>query len=180
MWSPTMSNLHLSHHMILDTEVFSRRMRYLYNAWTVRIFVCFLPSTWCVPIYDTFQYMALCGLNFTESRAFNRKCCSIERWLFRSISWWWLQWVDIIPCKYCRLVCSSFACNLWETVVYSFPPLCLHLQKWLFGYELNNTICVFTRDMVYILVSQKGAKFLKDTANHVTPTVQLLVRCCVS
>lgn len=55
------------------------------------------------------------------------------------------------------------------------------LQIWLFGYELNDTICVFTRDTVYILSGKKEIHFLKPLEHGIgmdinEPNVKLFVR----
>lgn len=41
------------------------------------------------------------------------------------------------------------------------------IQIWLFGYELNDTICVFTRDGVHILSGKKEIEFLKPLENRI-------------
>lgn len=65
--------------------------------------------------------------------------------------------------------------------------LCLlfpfYLQSWLLGYELTDTITVFTVDCIYFLSSKKKIEFLKQVENHKednVPTIKLLVRDRVS
>lgn len=59
----------------------------------------------------------------------------------------------------------------------------IHVQIWLFGYELNDTICIFTRNIVYILSSKKEIEFLKPIENRLKtlwnenePAIKLIVR----
>lgn len=58
-------------------------------------------------------------------------------------------------------------------------------QSWLLGYELSDTIMVFTADTVYFLSSKKKIEFLRQIENPKEktgdePTVKLLVRDKVS
>lgn len=56
-------------------------------------------------------------------------------------------------------------------------------QSWLLGYELTDTVTVFTADCVYFLSSKKKIEFLKQIEDHKepnVPTVKLLVRDRVS
>ncbi|XP_031631235.1 FACT complex subunit spt16 isoform X2 [Contarinia nasturtii] len=65
-----------------------------------------------------------------------------------------------------------------EDTVYS-KSISLHI--WLFGYELNDTICVLTPDTAYFLSGKKKIEFLKPAENNKEreenePEIKLLVR----
>lgn len=53
-------------------------------------------------------------------------------------------------------------------------------QIWLLGYELTDTVIVFTEDAVYFLSSKKKIGFLKQIENHKDkddgPSVKFLIR----
>lgn len=53
------------------------------------------------------------------------------------------------------------------------------IKTWLLGYELTDTITVFTTDTIYFLASKKKIEFLKQIENYKeedVPTVKLLVK----
>lgn len=56
-------------------------------------------------------------------------------------------------------------------------------QSWLLGYELTDTISVFTADSIYFLSSKKKIEFLRQAEGHKesgVPAIKLLVRDRVS
>lgn len=68
------------------------------------------------------------------------------------------------------------------TFYYRYPAF---TQLWLLGYELSDTVMVFTPDAVYFLSSKKKIEFLKQVENSKDktgdePAVKLLVRDRVS
>lgn len=75
-----------------------------------------------------------------------------------------------------------FICQVTHFVIF------LH-QQWLIGYELTDTISVFTESAVHFLSSKKKIELLKQLENHKeenVPTIKLIVRdrvsrisCCV-
>lgn len=63
--------------------------------------------------------------------------------------------------------------------MYFFVAFCSS-QIWLFGYKLNDTVCVFTRDSVYTLSGEREIQFLKPIEDRVDtdtnePTIKLFV-----
>lgn len=78
--------------------------------------------------------------------------------------------------RFSKVDCMVAAVGVDDDVVYSKSGA---LQSWLLGYELTDTIMVFTEGAVHFLASKKKIDFLRQAENHKEENsinIKLLIR----